>query len=294
MIDLSVNQIHPFVREVVYVSLSPKGISAIVNQPIFTIDCRLYYVLSGAGKITIEDTTYSFQTGTIIYFQSGTCYQWDVEDANVIAVNFDFTSSFSLDDKIRHPIHKNYFSEEMLLEQIHFTDEERLNGPIVVQGANSFESNFRFLASEFYSNGRFRNEVLSTNLKSGLLHFLEVLEEKKDIASIHSDADQARSVVHYIQSHYKEDIDNQAICKEFGFSVTYLNKLFRNQGIGTLHSFLLDYRINIAAELMRTTDLPINSIALSSGFSDVSYFCRIFKQKKSYTPLQYRHQIVGH
>lgn len=49
-------------------------------------------------------------------------------------------------------------------------------------------------------------------------------------------------------------------------------------------TYLCDFRLNIAARLLVTTDDSILSIAESCGFFNLSYFNRTFKKKYGVTP----------
>jgi AraC-like DNA-binding protein len=61
------------------------------------------------------------------------------------------------------------------------------------------------------------------------------------------------------------------------------------------HKYLLNLRLRKAADLLRTTDLPITSIALSVGFSCSSEFARAFKDAMDYSPRDFRqsHRSLG-
>lgn len=52
--------------------------------------------------------------------------------------------------------------------------------------------------------------------------------------------------------------------------------------------YLRDYRLTIASRLLTTSDSSILDIAAESGFENLSYFNRVFKQKYSMTPRQFR------
>ena len=52
--------------------------------------------------------------------------------------------------------------------------------------------------------------------------------------------------------------------------------------------YLLDYRVETAQRLLRTSSLPILDIALQTGFSNEAYFCKVFKRISGKTPNTYR------
>ena len=52
--------------------------------------------------------------------------------------------------------------------------------------------------------------------------------------------------------------------------------------------YLLDYRIQMAERLLRTTELPVTEIALQTGFSNSAYFTKVFRQLRGLSPSQFR------
>ena len=58
----------------------------------------------------------------------------------------------------------------------------------------------------------------------------------------------------------------------------------------TITEYLLEYRLSKAAELLETSGLSITEIAEKTGFCDVSYFIKKFKEKTGITPSTYRNQ----
>lgn len=52
--------------------------------------------------------------------------------------------------------------------------------------------------------------------------------------------------------------------------------------------YLNAYRLNTAAELLRTTDDTVLAVAEQTGFKNLSYFNRAFKTHYGLTPKEYR------
>ena len=87
----------------------------------------------------------------------------------------------------------------------------------------------------------------------------------------------------YNKEHPVEDV--AALC---GYSKTNFCKIFKNITGTTFHSFLNSYRIKIACDLLRETNLPLDDIAAQVGFSDAKTLCRIFKSDTGITPGEFR------
>ncbi|NLJ31178.1 MAG: helix-turn-helix domain-containing protein [Clostridiales bacterium] len=94
----------------------------------------------------------------------------------------------------------------------------------------------------------------------------------------------------YIDHHLTEKITLKNIAEHLHLSPAYVSNLFsRKKGV-TLFRFIQARRVNYACYLLRSTDKPINSICLDSGFSDQNYFARVFKEVMGTTAHDYRKQ----
>ncbi|EFB5473446.1 helix-turn-helix domain-containing protein [Escherichia coli] len=61
----------------------------------------------------------------------------------------------------------------------------------------------------------------------------------------------------------------------------------------TFNNLLLDLRMNFSARLLNTTEMHVSNIAKKSGYSNVSYFIKVFKDYFGVTPRQYNLKIRG-
>ncbi len=50
-------------------------------------------------------------------------------------------------------------------------------------------------------------------------------------------------------------------------------------------------RLEEAKQLLETTDLPVEAVAVDVGYQDASFFNRLFRRKASLTPAQYRRRF---
>lgn len=120
--------------------------------------------------------------------------------------------------------------------------------------------------------------------------FLLVNENKADINYKQSgkSLDKIKTILSYIAEHYSENISVEDMAKLCFYSKSYFMKFFKeNMGVGFI-SYLNDYRLEIAAEMLISSDSNILDIAIACGFDNLSYFNRSFKKKYGITPGKYR------
>lgn len=97
-----------------------------------------------------------------------------------------------------------------------------------------------------------------------------------------------KELISYIQQNYCSRISLQELAGHFHLSEKYISRYFREHFHLTLSQYLTYLRLSHAKHLLETTDLPITTVALQSGFPNVSYFIRTFKTHFETSPLKYR------
>lgn len=97
-----------------------------------------------------------------------------------------------------------------------------------------------------------------------------------------------RELLAYIQEHFTEKLSLEALSEQFHLSEKYISRYFKEHFQLTFVNYTNYLRLTYARRLMETTELPVTEVALQSGFPNVSYFIRVFKEKYGSSPLRYR------
>jgi YesN/AraC family two-component response regulator/anti-sigma regulatory factor (Ser/Thr protein kinase) len=105
--------------------------------------------------------------------------------------------------------------------------------------------------------------------------------------------DQDEQIMQKVMQVIEENIDNNAFSVEDLGTIIGLNRTSFNNKIKSLTGFtpvefIRDMRIKRAAQLLTTSQLLIKEIAYMTGFSDIKYFTKSFKNKYGTTPSEYR------
>lgn len=91
-------------------------------------------------------------------------------------------------------------------------------------------------------------------------------------------------VIKYINSNYSEDINIDQLAGMVNMSRFYFCHQFKKLTNKSLSEYVNNTRINEAERLLKNSDMNITEAAAASGFSNVSYFSRLFKSCKGYSP----------
>lgn len=101
----------------------------------------------------------------------------------------------------------------------------------------------------------------------------------------------AELIKKYIENNYNQLIDLNSIANHFSFSPSYLTKIFVKYYNITPSRYILNYRINIAKQLLADFTLPINTVANIVGYTDPFHFSKSFKQLSGMSPTAFRDEL---
>lgn len=94
--------------------------------------------------------------------------------------------------------------------------------------------------------------------------------------------------VKYIESHYSDqELYTPDLAEMSGIGETYYRNIFISVFNMPPAKYIQQYRIDKAKELLVSTDKSIEDIAVSVGFANASYFCKVFKNICNMTPLEF-------
>ena len=98
------------------------------------------------------------------------------------------------------------------------------------------------------------------------------------------------NTLRYIENNLSDTIREEDIAEKCHYSVTYFSKVF-HKSIGiSFRDYLCNKRINQAKSmLISDRSSKVAFIAYQCGYSDVSFFSRIYKKKTGMTPCAFRH-----
>lgn len=95
----------------------------------------------------------------------------------------------------------------------------------------------------------------------------------------------------HIHKYYTKETSLEDICNAGQVGKTKGTKLFDQYLHMTPVEYLINYRLEIASRMLIDTKDSVTDIALLTGFSDSSYFAKIFRKRLGYSPLEYRREF---
>ena len=129
-------------------------------------------------------------------------------------------------------------------------------------------------------------------VKSQLFQFFFILDNRcRNLTTTGKNKktlDKMKIVLKYIENNYMQKITIGDIAAAVGFSESHFMRYFKETMGTSFVEYLRDYRLTIASRLLTSSDSSILNIAAETGFENLSYFNRVFKEKYKMTPRQFR------
>jgi AraC-like DNA-binding protein len=136
-------------------------------------------------------------------------------------------------------------------------------------------------------------EHLDAMYTSAILKLLAYID-KYSLSTIPTPDSFLSSAIMYINDNINCKITVDDVAKACHMSKYYFCRQFKKVMGLTVMDYILKSRIENAKNLLDTTSLPISEISEKCGFISCSYFSRIFKERLSKTPNEYRKRTPEH
>ena len=101
------------------------------------------------------------------------------------------------------------------------------------------------------------------------------------------------SITGYMKENYKTDLSLESLAETFGYSPTYLSRMFQKYAKTNYKSYLDNLRLEYAYKDLVNTDLPIGVIASQNGFANSKAFTKVFQKKYKKLPSEFRKEDLN-
>ncbi|ANF95259.1 response regulator transcription factor [Paenibacillus bovis] len=151
----------------------------------------------------------------------------------------------------------------------------------------------RQLDEEKYDYFREINDAIHVQDTIAVLHeFLSRVHLQIQSRSSQNGSANMKMLLEYIEEHYAEPLSLTGLGQHFHFNPSYLSSYFTTHNKEGFSEHLNKIRVEKAAEMLRTDVYSISEISGKVGYSDHSYFTKVFKKWTGLSPSQYRRQHV--
>lgn len=97
-----------------------------------------------------------------------------------------------------------------------------------------------------------------------------------------------QQALQFMAEHYAQQITLEVVAEHVELSPSYFSTLFRRTMGVSFRSHLCQIRVEESKHLLLHTQYSLSDIAIAVGFTDQSYYCKVFKRLVGTTPGKYR------
>ena len=92
----------------------------------------------------------------------------------------------------------------------------------------------------------------------------------------------------YVRDHYRQEISMQDAARALNYSEPYFCRIFKERFGQSFTSYLTEYRIRRARELLCQPTVNIKEVGSYVGYPDPNYFAKVFRRLTGQSPSEYR------
>ncbi len=161
--------------------------------------------------------------------------------------------------------------------QYMYSNNENLMGYI---GGSAFEripseKSITNITKAFKVSGKLDEDDLMVKMLDGVTKHYDYVEFVKE----------------YIAQNYMNDISFLDLARVAHVSRSYLSSLFKKEVGCCFQTYIVNFRIDKAIEILIRGSIPLSEVATLVGYQDYAQFSKMFKKYKGYSPKQYRSNI---
>lgn len=250
---------------------------------------ELVYVPDGSLRVGVNNTVYAMEARDILLITGGDVHYFVPEPKHVNRLILFFEMSYF--ETIFPEARNKRFTRVLLTERdggaeanesmpsVHKALEEQILGIIREYGDQRDAYKIAMRARLF--------DILVILLREIPMQAYSPQERSRNLSRL----GRLDSVFRYAEENYTSEITLEKIASVANFSEYYFTRFFREATGMTFGKYLNNYRVEKAAEMLRSEDDTITEIAFKSGFGSIKTFNRVFKQTKGCSPTAYKKAI---
>ncbi|MCS7461352.1 AraC family transcriptional regulator [Paenibacillus doosanensis] len=227
-------------------------------------------VLSGRGKVRVNEQTSRVQQGDVFLMRSG-CFHEVISEATPeepwVFIWYNVHSLWALN----------------VLEAY------RLLSTVVVPNASMeplFRQGIEWSESKTIEEMQGAMQLLFMQI---VIRLSEIQSSRGELLSM-----LVRQIKLHLDNQILQPFHTEQLVKELGMSAKHLNRVFKKELGTTIYHYVLTKKMESAKLMLIETNLTVNEISEQLGYSDAHYFSNLFKQKNGVRPTAFRSRFSEH
>lgn len=234
---------------------------------------EFYVQLKGSYVLNADSGSYSMGVGTAFLVPPGVYHMTQSASEDLCRVSISFKIEGERASEVKKKLHSGVYSfeiDEVLLNLCKKVFLEEREAPFFKEKVNS----------------------ITTILLIELLRDIGVgeLGNKKNKEETLEDF-RTQTIDAFFDAHLLDDVTSDMLAEKLFISNRQLNRIMKKIYGLTFNQKLIAGRMDQAAWLLRTSDIPATKIAQAVGYESKSYFYRAFRAQYGLSPYEYRKKM---
>lgn len=245
------------------------------EEPQRQVEYEFLFVEKGRGTLFFTNSNLQVAAGDLIFINSFEEHYFSADVTGgafrCFRILFDISALGTADDPCR-----NFFEGIRLCRFI--TLPEWLVGRLL-----------KIAAMDKNAEGK---ELIVRSLLLGLISYCVETQQYERFSQLYGTESRKLSAIdsalHFIRENYSENLSLKSILELTNYSKSHFIRLFKESTGMYVSEYINKYRIEKACLDLIYTNSNITEIATASGFNNIQYFSRKFKEYMKCTPKQYQ------
>ncbi|MEM7102831.1 MAG: AraC family transcriptional regulator [Bacteroidota bacterium] len=247
----------------------------------FHPEIEICYTMLSNGRRFVGNQISDYREGDLVMFGSNLPHGFTTDEycnQVVIQMNYDFLGEVFINKPELRPIKQLFARSKRGLE---FTGETKQKAITIINELMQNTGLMQLLnllkLLQFLSGNQIVNEICSEE------YALDLNE---------SELGRIKIVYDHVMDNFSKDVSIREIADKLNISEAGFYKFIKKQTKKTYTQIINEFRINYASKELMSSDKNIAQICFESGYNNVSYFNRKFKQIMHQTPLAFRERYI--
>lgn len=249
-------------------------------------EIELTLITNGKMVYKINSEEFNLKEGDAIFCNSGILHSGSMfaaQNCDYIPITFDPKVIYGFENSI---IYSKYVKP--IIQDFYFPY-------IIFDGSEEWHKDVIEIIKKIIETNKLKTEEKELEIVICLQQFWQLIfKHRKNIpqpdVDSNLDFERLRAIITYIELNYESKITLDDISSKINLCKEECCRLFKRCMNTSIFDYIIQFRIEKSARLLKETEASITDIAQSVGFNDANHFAKLFRREKGIPPSQFRRE----
>jgi len=252
---------------------------------------RIFYVTSGEALLHMPEQTFTLRPGYMYFVPAYQVHSYECHglfDLYYMHMYEGVRNEMNVFEVYEMPTEVKVEGRQEMDTLFEYLCSERPDAQLPQSDPTSYDTNSQ--TSDYAQRYRGMDLWEKMELRGAMLMILACFMRHAKPRVWTSD-ERMKRVLEHVHNHITDNIDVEELANVACVTKPYLIRLFKREFGTSPIQYINKKKVERAGLLLFTTNLPVKEVAWQLGFSDDSYFIRLFRKQMNITPQEYRARV---